>query len=269
MELGALYEAGMTGPNAGKDHFSDCGEPYRSKVPAVWCPSDPNNDRAGYHNYMYCTGDAPAWFDIDCPRTVFSQWYQSAGRQTIYRGIEAIVDGTSNTVVYSERCVGGHNMNTLRGALVMGSDTGVTYNSTGLSSYDNRWIGSNPKLCAATRSATEPDSYDLTGRGITKTTGDRWEDSRPYWGAFATILPPNSPSCLGPSNPSYYGYSAASSYHRGGANALKADGAVIFVSETINCTTAGLGTDPVYLGESPYGVWGALGSINGGESTSL
>lgn len=79
-------------------------------------------------------------------------------------------------------------------------------------------------------------------------------------------MPPNSPACF---NSSYRGYAAATSYHRGEANALKADGAVLFVSDTINCTTPGAGTDPVYLGESPYGVWGALGSINGGEATSL
>ena len=266
MELGALYDAGMTGENAGKDHYDDCGEPYRSKVPAIWCPSDPNNNEGGYHNYMYCGGDAPAWFDIDCPRTIFSQWYASAGRQTLYRGIEAIVDGTSNTVIYSERCVGDRKTDKIRGGEVLGTDTGVTYNTSGLTSYDNRWIGCDPALCAATRSTVDTAIYNLTGRTISRVTGDRWEDSRPYWGAFETIMPPNSPSCL---DTGYRGYCAASSYHRGGANALKADGAVIFVSDTINCKTAGAGSSPVYLGESPYGVWGALGSINGGESTSL
>ncbi|MDO5567070.1 MAG: DUF1559 domain-containing protein, partial [Planctomycetia bacterium] len=268
MELGALYDAGMTGENAGKDHFSDCGEPGRSKVPAIWCPSDPNNKEPGYHNYMYCGGDTPVWLDIDSPRTIFSLWYLSAGDQTIYRGIEAIVDGTSNTVIYSERCVGGMKTNKIRAGEIQGNDTGVTYTSSGINTYSNRWIGSDPALCAATRNASEPDTYNVTGRTLITTAGDRWEDSRPYWGAFETIMPPNSPSCLGPSG-AYMGYCAASSYHRGGANALKADGAVTFVSETINCKTTGAGSSPVYLGESPYGVWGAMGSINGGESTAL
>ena len=51
------------------------------------------------------------------------------------------------------------------------------------------------------------------------------------------------------------------------------DGAVRFISDTINCGTVtsacpGRGTTPI-IGESPYGVWGALGSRDGGESVSL
>jgi len=42
---------------------------------------------------------------------------------------------------------------------------------------------------------------------------------------------------------------------------------VRFVSETVNCGTAT--AQPVRNGTSPYGIWGALGSVNGGESTAL
>jgi hypothetical protein len=45
-----------------------------------------------------------------------------------------------------------------------------------------------------------------------------------------------------------------------------ADGSVRMISESINC---GNSTSPdVTAGSSPYGVWGAMGSRNGGESQS-
>jgi hypothetical protein len=50
-------------------------------------------------------------------------------------------------------------------------------------------------------------------------------------------------------------------------NGTIGDGSVRFISETIN---AGDNTKtPVTGGQSPYGAWGALGSINGGEATSM
>jgi hypothetical protein len=45
------------------------------------------------------------------------------------------------------------------------------------------------------------------------------------------------------------------------------DGSVRFISETINF--GNLSKIVVRSGESPYGVWGTLGSANGGESNSL
>lgn len=69
------------------------------------------------------------------------------------------------------------------------------------------------------------------------------------------VLPPNSPSCWN-GNPAttsdalfLYRLTSASSLHRGGANVLNADGAVRFVSDSIDRQ-----------------VWSALGSRNGNET---
>lgn len=66
------------------------------------------------------------------------------------------------------------------------------------------------------------------------------------------------------------GLYSATSYHSGGVNTLRADGSVSFVNETIeagdNSTNTGINVTP---GPSPYGVWGALGSILGGETLKL
>ncbi|MGL6196871.1 MAG: H-X9-DG-CTERM domain-containing protein, partial [Thermoguttaceae bacterium] len=64
----------------------------------------------------------------------------------------------------------------------------------------------------------------------------------------------------------------ASSYHTGGAVVGMCDGSVSFVSETVNSKS------PTYdvaqpacgnTGPSHYGIWGAMGTRSGGESSSL
>ena len=85
------------------------------------------------------------------------------------------------------------------------------------------------------------------------------------------ILPPNAPSCaIGGSDP-LSGVFSAGSYHAGGCHALFGDGAVIFItnqvdtgdtlapSPTVNRVAGGV---PI---QSPYGVWGTLGTRDGSE----
>jgi prepilin-type processing-associated H-X9-DG protein len=62
---------------------------------------------------------------------------------------------------------------------------------------------------------------------------------------------------------------SASSYHTAGVNISLADGSVQFVSETIDAGSLTNTTTPVTSGTSPFGVWGAIGSINGDESKGL
>jgi prepilin-type processing-associated H-X9-DG protein len=118
---------------------------------------------------------------------------------------------------------------------------------------------------------------------------------------FTTILPPNSPSCffaadvtgdtitatpltgmdpgvvLQPDARS--GIFSASSNHTGGVNCAFMDGAVRFVSDSVDYQPSGTksdGTPKTWddwsvapTGQSLYGVWGALGTPSGGESKSL
>ncbi|MCH5376354.1 MAG: DUF1559 domain-containing protein, partial [Planctomycetes bacterium] len=81
---------------------------------------------------------------------------------------------------------------------------------------------------------------------------------------FQTITPPNGPSCVQGGGDADRGAISASSYHPGGVNALFGDGKVDFVTDSIN--TGDLSRPNVSSGPSPYGVWGALGSRNGGEA---
>lgn len=54
-----------------------------------------------------------------------------------------------------------------------------------------------------------------------------------------------------------------SSRHAGGVNAGRADGSVSFITNSIDA--GNLSMTETLSGQSPYGVWGALGSKSGGE----
>jgi len=101
--------------------------------------------------------------------------------------------------------------------------------------------------------------------------GFRWGDCSAYHHVFMTILPPNAPTCCstgGTSNDRVL--VPPTSYHTGGVNVAMADASVRFVSETVNFgNVTTLITIDRNTGPSPFGVWGAMGSMAGGEATSL
>lgn len=88
-----------------------------------------------------------------------------------------------------------------------------------------------------------------------------------------TILPPNGPTwCLDEDLRRSDQVVSAGSHHAGGAHVLMGDGAVIFIADSIDAGDSSVGTvhvddngntpvgaSPVGI-ESPYGVWGAMGT---------
>ncbi|MDO5581837.1 MAG: DUF1559 domain-containing protein [Planctomycetia bacterium] len=192
----------------------------------------------------------------------------------ICRSFAELIDGSSNTVAFGEfvaldkektnRVLGGYVANWGDG--VMGSTSDYSSISFGGGSY-------TATHCAALRSAADIASLSVstvgTGRG--RCPCSVYPDNC----AVTTVTPPNSPSCVAYNdcNPAYL---SVSSFHSGGANVLKGDGSVSFISETIDCGTqsfdmitgsASFRTNGMEVeGISPYGIWGAMGSINGGES---
>jgi prepilin-type processing-associated H-X9-DG protein len=91
---------------------------------------------------------------------------------------------------------------------------------------------------------------------------------------FTTILPPNAPSCANAHGEWQEGIFSPDSYHPGGVNVGMADGSVRFIAETVNtgnlaAPVPGSSTTVPFGAPSPYGVWGALGSKQGGEAVAL
>ena len=221
-------------------------------------PGDPTyGDRlVSPNNYVYSLGDG-CWAHGHGPG---SDTHRVTNRGMFYRDdpktIAAASDGTSNTVAMSE-C--------LSPSTYQGTDI-----RSNVARYQGIWDGNPhglPGMCATglVRVPGNNRSFDASQisnsfRGLLATMG--WSDAN----GFTTNSPPNSPICI------YDGFNdwgvlPPGSNHTGGVNAAFLDGSVHFISNTIDCgvTTA----YAVKTGESPFGVWGALGTPSGGESKSL
>jgi prepilin-type processing-associated H-X9-DG protein len=201
----------------------------------------------GRNNYRACVGDRP---EFDNPsqqskRGIFSGWL-------VYRTPAQVTDGLSKTVACGEVCVASGD-NNIRGSMAVGWGVGNDIAAPLTSMV--------PQTCAARQGS----NGQLSGSVDSAMSGCRWSDGVSAFASLHTILPPNAPSCR-EGNDFIWVIATASSYHPGGANVSMADGSVRFINEAID--TGRLTDNPVDSGRSPYGVWGAMGSINGDESRS-
>ena len=235
------------------------------KLPDMW----PNS-------YVYSKGDAlwayanhsntttPRAYYIEANNPNPTQAHYVGWRTMFYRNERKtfghLVDGTSNTAAVSE-CLTPANR--------QGRDVRTNMARTDTVMWTNPGTGTGngiPGQCFSTISAFGsefPANMAMGGtegyRGHLFTTG--WW----YCNLFSTMSPPNSPMCIRTDHT--WGVLPPASNHTGGVNVGLFDGSVRFVSNTIDC--GNLNTPAVRTGPSPYGVWGALGSPDGGESLSL
>jgi prepilin-type processing-associated H-X9-DG protein len=279
---------------------------YQGFISAFGCPSDGTSREPSWNlefsrtNYLGSYGDAITHVHEQWPNTRGFFGGGSAHRGTnpqatpVIRTFSSLVDGTSNTVAVSESVIStnSHPVDPSTGSVgaftdrpgdrdvksgTVSSDAIITPNDP--IRPDNASFGKvqvpNVALCLAARDGSKIRDdlavFQLRGKGY------NFADGRPACAFFQTILPPNSPSCGNTrqaNNPGQgHGINSASSRHTGGVNAGLADGAVRFVSNSVDCGNQQYGSQSTDLepmaGPSPFGVWGALGSINGGESASL
>ena len=208
-------------------------------------------------NIVYSFGDA-MWTQGTPPGTAAHQQnrYRGMFMRDERRTFSTCNDGSSNTVAISE--------------CLSPSRRGGTDVRSNVARYDAIWDGTPygapfncmylPMVAGSTRSfdpAHVSDSY----RGRLMTCG--WSDVN----GFTTMTPPNSPMCIYGPRYNDWGVLPPGSNHPGGVNVGFLDGSVHFVSDTIN--TGNSNAYAVIEGESPFGVWGALGTPDGGESRSL
>lgn len=246
----------------------------RLPMPAFRCPQDravvTETDVVQRTSYRVNLGDWPDRADQDDmpnPRGPFSL------QRGVYKNFSSILDGTANTLAFSEAAVG------VKGDAIRG---GLALDVTGISGR-----GQRPEVDFAADACLKLKDGNSYTAGTTITPdflGHRWGDADAVFTGFSAILPPNSPSCSAALTASEVdGESVAvagglaeadvtnlvsvTSYHAGGVNVAMLNGSVRFISESINslspCKTHG---DPCVLrGPSPYGVWGMLGAINDSE----
>ncbi len=237
--------------------------PIYTKVPGLLCPSDGNSaSRArAARNYMMSMGDwtmqhHDAARNFRNPRGPFGTsrqpglgWYSTFG---------SITDGLSNTIGFSERVVS-DSIGRFKGGFAQSSGV-FPGTSTGAAA-----LPIVPLDCRST--VVLNNVYQTPSSG--DATGLYWSDGATPANGFNTILPPNSPSCADPGSPTQESRLIAppTSNHPGGALVCLLDGSVTFVSDSIDCGNLSLGL--VQGGRSNYGVWGALGSREGGETVTL
>jgi prepilin-type processing-associated H-X9-DG protein len=165
-------------------------------------------------------------------------------------------DGLSKTILFSER---------MRGLTNSGSWTAITAPVAGAIAQVAS-ISTAPSTCLAVS-----DGINYVGGTQLKTVwGNLWTDGQAERVGFNTILPPNAPSCGG-ANANADNTTAVlppTSGHPGGVNVAFGDGAVAFISDSIDTGNLGVPIAHTSAVPSPYGVWGALGTKAGGEGVS-
>ncbi|MDR2755094.1 MAG: DUF1559 domain-containing protein [Planctomycetaceae bacterium] len=266
------------------DHHIDtfvCPSDPGSKAPLVDSFGRPNSYRFSFGDWPTYNHSSDGYQKTSNPRGVFSLRHNQS------RTIAAIKDGTSNTIALSEGAIGyndddgntdvkGNGKYNLTKMGKPSTDPGTT---TAVPSPSTEF---DLNVCWETNKAQK--KYLVNSEIIRGWMGRSWGDSLPYRTGFMTIFSPNiGPNCSAMSDSDWYDAAisviSASSYHPAGVQCGLADGAVRFIPTKIHNLSNGTPGDYknpsgktsliVGSGHSPFGIWGALGSIDGGESITV
>lgn len=262
--------------------------PWVTDVLTYRCPSDPGVGAPAYGrtNYAACLGDSYGspngqyvWWSV-ATRMDDQSWVVDgragdrgmffARRQTAFRDC---LDGLANTIMYGEITTDlGDNDKRTRAAL---------HAIGGAPNLDN-----NPLSCRAGLDPLRPQFWD-PGTAFTTWAGQprlrrgaQWASSFDINGGFHAVLPPNSEICSDVSTADQWagvmtarGNYTASSRHQGGVHILMGDGAVKFVTDSIEAGNSGnQQVTPAATNsgrQSPYGLWGALGTRASKETPDM
>jgi len=232
--------------------------PFNASIPCYLCPSDgmePNiagGRHRGFLNYAMCCGDeinGNAWGNHET-RGVWS--HNKRVR------LASMKDGTSNTLLLAE-------------VTIRNRDSGETDMKRGyvIESLDS--LSASPIICLAHEGPDETLIGEVASDHNRR--GECWSGGFPMVCGFTTITPPNSPACIGNGRGEWnHGLWPPMSFHPTGVQVAMGDGSVHFVTDTVDTGDLSI-TEPTrqspILKRSPYGVWGALGNKEGGESASL
>jgi len=196
------------------------------------------------------------------------------------KSLGSITDGTSNAIAVAEKLTGfmlANDQQSTDGSrlakrsVAHGMTTAITGPTNGGAAGGDiaGFVAANPTQDGVPINCLNVASGGYVKSGISAggQVNVRWGEGLTHHSSFMTILPPNGPTCTTSTGEALDRViSSASSDHTGGVNILRFDGSCMFISDSINY--GDLNAFAVASGRSPYGVWGALGSINGKESVS-
>ncbi|MFG0264451.1 MAG: DUF1559 domain-containing protein [Rhodopirellula sp. JB055] len=248
--------------------------PARTEIPTIRCPSDPGFGlpALGRTNYAFCLGDGIWNNHRGIKHRNNNQTVAGASSEPRCRGFfvahasmkfRDILDGLSNTIAMGE----------------IATDLGDNFVTTTIgTNSSNNLILSNPNACATLVDPERPTFWDLSnGNYVPLVNGNvkrgfRWTAAGAAFSGMNTMLAPNKPCCTrnaGNANAyEHVGSFTASSRHQGGVHVLMGDGAVKFITDSIDAGNADAppvdpgraGCDQTAGRTSPYGLWGALGT---------
>ncbi len=258
--------------------------PWLTSVAGFRCPSDPGTGlpSLGRTNYACCLGDANH-MAMDGSSAVnqagaaqglpnYPVYIQFASRGAfIYRQKTAfrdILDGLSNTIVCGE-IVTDLGDNDIRSTPHnAGARTGAQWQPGGLLRCRGaaKIDPARPRFWVSGMVFAAPNE---------DRRGSKWMASPVLYTGFFTMLPPNTEVCHHGNYHEDY-IASTSSHHQGGTHVLMGDGAVKFITDSIEAGNSNSeqvkwpgppGDTTLAAGSpSPYGLWGKLGTRGAKEA---
>ncbi|MCC9644462.1 DUF1559 domain-containing protein [Rhodopirellula sp. JC740] len=249
--------------------------PWATDIAMLRCPSDPGRGlpALGRTNYGVNVGDAIHYTEWGYWRFGNNAWLQDqlANAKAGCRGFfvqrhhckfRDVLDGLSNTIAMGE----------------MVTDLGDRDSRTHIN-INNGWfpdgVRGHANVCDDDLDPQRPQFWangvTLEG-GDTRRRGFRWANSNIAFTCVNFMRSPNAPLCFG-GGWSSTGQASVASRHQGGAHVLMGDGAVKFITDSIeagdpNDSSVFNGSTAHPAGsESPYGLIGALGTRASREIT--
>ena len=253
--------------------------PATENVAALFCPSDgacgtQPEDCPGMTSYRFNRGDNPLPECLTVPVNLGhanARGLRGPFGYYSYFTFGAIADGTSNTLMFSERCLADSGAAGSSKLVKIASINSATAATVGFAGSAPAYLDSRKK-CGDMSDGNEYKS--VSGTVLSSGAGAVWFGGSTTNCVIVTVLPPNSASCY-INGGTYNVLITPTSYHARGVNATLMDGSVRFLMDTIDAGKGDRFDDaasaPVgdVSGPSPFGIWGALGSRDGGESTSF
>lgn len=272
-EAATTPEPDESWPIGGPEPFDETYAGWYSETPVLRCPSDPGIGLPSYgrNNYAVCIGDGIVTSDSGPMKDVGGTFVVDPvlAKQTaaamrgifvprVVTRIDDVTDGLSNTLLFGEIATDLGDQD-VRTKPVVASGKNVLRDEPGWAMSGSVIDPERPRFWLMTSMNPVLEANQSARRGF------RWHDGMPLYTSFNTIMAPNAPLVLETASDAAAGVCSTSSRHQGGAQAAFADGAVRFISEAID--TGSIFTPTAYVGsktspgsESPFGVWGAMGT---------